>query len=41
MKSYGHEVRNICNKEIRKVNSIYTCLAVIDLNCALEKDKNS
>ena len=38
-KYYGDEVTNFYDKEIRKVDSNHSCLAVISLDSALEKDK--
>ena len=40
MKFYGDEVTNFYNKEIPKVDSNHTCLAVISLDSALKKDEN-
>ena len=40
VKSYGDEVADFYNKEITKVDSNHTCLAVIILDSALKKDKN-
>ena len=40
IKSYSFEVTDSFNKEIPKVNSNYTCLAVISLDSALKKDEN-
>ena len=40
MKSYGIEDRNFYNKSIPKVDSNHTCLAVITLDFALNKDRN-
>ena len=40
VKSYSDEVRDFYNKEIPKVDSNYTCLAVIILDSALKKDEN-
>ena len=40
MKSHGDEITNIYNKEIHKVEPNHTCLAVISLNNALNKDEN-
>ena len=39
-KSNGDEVTNVFNKEIPKVDSNYTCLAVISLETAAKKDEN-
>ena len=40
MKSHGDEVTNFYDKEIPKVDSNHTCLAVISLDSALKKDEN-
>ena len=40
IKSYGYEVKNFIIKNIPKVVSNHTCLAVISLDSALKKDKN-
>ena len=40
IKSYGDEVSYLYDKEIPKVDSNHTCLAVIILDSALNKDKN-
>ena len=40
IKSYGDEVTDFYDKEIPKVDSNYTCLAVINLDSALSKDGN-
>ena len=40
IKSYGGEVTDFFDKEIPKVDSNYTCLAVISLDSALKKDEN-
>ena len=40
IKTHGDEVTDIYNKEIPKVDSNYTCLAVISLDFALKKDDN-
>ena len=40
IKSYGDEVTDFYNKEIPKVGSNHTCLAVINLDSALRKDEN-
>ena len=40
IKSYSDEVTDFYNKEIPKVDSNHTCLAVISLNSALNKDEN-
>ena len=40
IKFYGDEVIDFDDKEIPKVNSNYTCLAVIGLDSALKKDEN-
>ena len=39
IKSYGDEVIDFYDKEIPKVDSNYTCLAVISLDSALKKIK--
>ena len=39
-KSHGDEVSNFDNKEFPVVDSNHTCLAVINLNSALNKDGN-
>ena len=38
-RSYGDEVTHFSNKEIPKVGSNHTCLAVISLDSALKKDE--
>ena len=40
IKSHGDEVTDFYNKEIPKVDSNNTCLAVISLDSALKKDEN-
>ena len=40
IKYHGNEVINIYAKEIPKVDSNLTCLAVISLDSALDKDGN-
>ena len=40
IKSHDHEVPNFNDKEIPKVDSNHTCLAVICLQSALNKDGN-
>ena len=40
IKSYGDEVTDFHDKEIPKVDSNHTCLAVISLDFALNKDGN-
>ena len=40
VKSYGDEVADFYNKEITKVDSNHTCLAVIILDSALKKNEN-
>ena len=40
MKSYGHEVIDFYGREMPKVDSNHTCLAVISLDSALNKDRN-
>ena len=39
-KPYDDKVTNFYDKEILKVNSNHTCLAVISLDSAPKKDKN-
>ena len=39
-KSHGDEVTDFYDKKIPKVDSNHTCLAVISLDSALEKDEN-
>ena len=39
IKSYGEEVTDFCDKEIPKVDSDHTCLAIISLDSALKKDE--
>ena len=39
-KSHCDEVTDFYNKEIPKLDSNYTCLAVISLNSALKRDEN-
>ena len=39
-KSHGDEVTDFYNKKIPKLDSNYTCLAVISLDSALKKDDN-
>ena len=39
IKSYGNDVTDFYDKEIPKVNSNHTCLAVISLDSALKKMK--
>ena len=41
IKSHGDEVRDFYDKEIPKVDSDHTCLAVISLDCVLKKDENT
>ena len=38
IKSHGDELTDFYDKEIPKVDSIHTCLAVISLDSALNKD---
>ena len=38
MKSRGNKVTDFCDKEILKVDSNHTCLAVICLDSVLNKD---
>ena len=40
IKSHGDEVTDFYDKEISKVGSNHTCLAVIGLDSALKKDDN-
>ena len=40
IKSHNDEVTGFCDKQIPKVDSNHTCLAVISLNSALKKDDN-
>ena len=40
IKSHIDEVKNFCDKKISKIDSNHTCLAVINLDSALEKDEN-
>ena len=40
IRSYGDEVTDFYNKEIHKVDSNHTCLAVVSLDSALKKDVN-
>ena len=40
VKSNGDEVTDFYDKEIPKVNSNHTCLAVISLDCVLKKYEN-
>ena len=40
IKSHGDEVTDFYDKEIPKVDSDHTCLAVISLDSALKKDEN-
>ena len=40
MKSHGDEVTNFYDKKNPKVDSSYTCLAVISLDSVLKKDGN-
>ena len=40
IKSYGDEVTDFYDKQIPKVDSDHTCLAVISLDSALNKDGN-
>ena len=41
IKSHGDEVKDLYGKEIPIVDFDYTCLALISLDSALKKDKNS
>ena len=40
IKSYGYKVTNFNAKEIPKVDSNHTCLVVVSLDSALQKDEN-
>ena len=40
VKFHGDGVTSFCNKEIPRVDSNHTCLAVISLDYALKKDEN-
>ena len=40
MKSHGDEVTNFYDKEIPKVDSNHTCLAVISLDSEIKKEEN-
>ena len=40
IKFHGDEVTDLYNREIPKVHSNHTCLAVISLDSALKKDEN-
>ena len=40
IKSHGDEVTDFYDKEIPKLDSNHTCLAVISLNSGLKKDDN-
>ena len=40
IKSHGHQVTDFYDMKIPKVDSNYTCLAVISLDSALKKDDN-
>ena len=40
IKSHGDEITDFSDKEIPKVDSDHTCLAVISLDSALKKDDN-
>ena len=40
IKSYGNEVTNFYDKNISKLDSNHTCLAVITLDYALKKNDN-
>ena len=40
IKSHGDEVADFYDKEIPKVDSNHTCLAVISLDATLKKDEN-
>ena len=39
IKFYGEEVTDFCDKEIPKVDSDHTCVAIISLDSALKKDE--
>ena len=41
MKSHGEEVTDFYDKKLSKVDSNHTCLAVISLDSALNKDSNN
>ena len=40
IKSHGDEVWDFYDKEIPKVDSNHTCLAIVSLDSALKKDDN-
>ena len=40
IKSRDNEVTDFYNKKIPKLHSSHTCLAVINLDCSLNKDDN-
>ena len=40
IKSHGNEVTDFYDKEIPKIDSNHTCLAVISLDSAFRKDEN-
>ena len=40
IKSHGNEVTDFYDKEIPKVDSNHTCLAVVSLDSAFRKDEN-
>ena len=40
IKSHGDEITDVYDKEVLKVESNHTCLAVISLDSALKKDEN-
>ena len=40
IKSYGDEVTDFCHKKVRGVDSSHTCLVIISLDSAPEKDDN-
>ena len=40
IKSHGDEVTDLYDKNIPKIDSNHTCLAVISLDSALKKDEN-
>ena len=41
IKSYGNEAKDFRDKEIPKVDSIYTSLAVINVDSPLKRDENA
>ena len=40
IKSYGDEARDFYDKEIPRISSVYTCLAVINVNFAIKNDED-